>query len=255
MPPAKAVLAIDVGNSRVSMACVSNENVSQVLRFGPADPAAGDAMEEICTRQPTPQCIVACSVNSANLDIVAAAARDRLDRELLVVGQDLPLPIQTDLPQPQRVGTDRLCAAAMAYHRLRQACVVADFGTAVTIDCVSQEGVFLGGAILPGLGMGADALARGTAALPRVALARPDWVFGKDTAQAIVGGLVYGARGALRELAEAYATALGSWPQLILTGGDAELVGKGCDFVDSIVPDLALMGVALAYQLAPPSKS
>ena len=255
MPPAKTVLAIDVGNSRVSMGCVSEERVSHVRRVAAAAPATGDALEQIWAQDPTPACIVAASVNSANLDIIAAAARDRLDRELLVVGRELPLPIATDLPEPQRVGTDRLCAAAMAYHRLGQACVVADLGTAITVDCVSQEGVFLGGAILPGLGMGADALPRGAADLPRVALTGPGWVFGKDTTQAIVGGLVYGARGALRGLTEAYAIALGRWPQLILTGGDAELVGKGCDFVDCIVPDLSLMGIALAYQLAPPSRS
>ena len=80
-----------------------------------------------------------------------------------------------------------------------------------------------------------------------MALADPKWVFGKDTTQAIVGGLVRGARGALREFAEAYATELGLWPALVVTGGDAKLVAAGCDFIDSLVPDLTLMGVALAY--------
>jgi len=136
----------------------------------------------------------------------------------------------------------------MAYFRLQSACVVADFGTAITIDCVSDNGIFLGGAILPGLHVGAEALARRTALLPEVRLARPEWVFGKDTRQAIVGGLVYGARGALRELTEAYATELGRWPPVIATGGDAELVAGGYDIVQAIVPDLCLLGVALAYQ-------
>jgi len=137
----------------------------------------------------------------------------------------------------------------MAHFRLETACVVADFGTAITIDCVNDEGVFLGGAILPGLSMGAAALAAGTERLPEVAPAAPDWVFGRDTREAIVGGLVYGARGALRELAEAYATALGRWPPVIATGGDAELVCKGSEIVQAIVPDLCLMGVALAVQM------
>ncbi len=102
--------------------------------------------------------------------------------------------------------------------------MVADFGTAITIDCVNDEGVFQGGAILPGLDMAAKSLQAGTAQLPLVELSNPDWVFGKDTRQAIVGGLVYGARGALRELVETYATELGHWPVVILTGGDAALV-------------------------------
>jgi type III pantothenate kinase len=130
------------------------------------------------------------------------------------------------------------------------ACVVGNFGTAITIDCVSDEGVFLGGAILPGLSMGSAALHGGTGQLPPVELAAPDWVFGANTRQAIVGGLIYGARGALRELTEAYATKLGRWPIVIITGGDAALIcpdPSGSELVQAIVPDLVLRGVAIAY--------
>jgi len=251
MAEARAVLAMDVGNSGVSMARVVGEAVSDLRRIAAGElPAAADAMAEIWERTPAPKCVAVSSVCAGNLEALEPLVRERLDRDPLVVGRELPLPIETDLPEPSRVGTDRLCSAAMAWHRLRQACVVADFGTAVTVDCVSGEGVFLGGAILPGLGMGAEALARGTSALPKVALARPDWVFGKTTVQAIVGGLVHGARGALRALTEAYATELGQWPLLIVTGGDAGLVAvdgdERDDLVHAVVPHLCLMGVALA---------
>jgi len=145
---------------------------------------------------------------------------------------------------------DRLCAAVAAFDRLGVPCVVADFGTAITIDCVNAEGVFLGGAILPGLGLSAESLSAGTAQLPRVKLSEPNWVYGKDTEQAIIGGVVYGARGALRGLVEAYATDLGRWPVVILTGGDARWVCQSpsqSDLVQAIVPDLVLRGVAIAY--------
>ena len=253
---AKPVLAIDVGNSRVSLGWAPDEEVRDVQRVAAADlaDAIGDALQGLWAKMPSPGVVVASSVNSATSDMISRAAADRLGRDLLLIGRDVPLPIETALDEPQHVGTDRLCAAAMAYHRVGQACVVADFGTAVTIDCVDGEGVFLGGAILPGLNTGAEALARSTA-LPKVALRRPDWVFGRDTPQAIIGGLIYGARGALREMVELYATELKLWPQLILTGGDAELVADGCDFVDAVVADLTLMGVALACRLAPPGGS
>lgn len=246
MEELRSILACDAGNTRIALGCVTDEQVSLARRL-PATDGEGlaEAMSGIWADCPAPRAMAACSVNPASLATLESAAA-ALGQKVLVVGRDLPLPIATDLPQPQRVGADRLCAAAMAYHRLGQACVVADFGTAITVDCVNDQGVFLGGAILPGLALGADALARGTAALPRVAPERPDWVIGKDTRQAIVGGLVFGARGALRELTEAYATFLGHWPLLILTGGDAELVGGGNDMVQAIVPDLVLMGVALA---------
>jgi type III pantothenate kinase len=251
MAMARSILAVDVGNSRIAMGCVIDEKVTHARRLSDPDPdELGDALAAVWREMDPPKAVAASSVSPPALQAVVAAAGERLERNVPVIGEDLPLPIETDLPEPGRIGTDRLCSAAMAYHRLQSACVVADFGTAVTIDCVSQEGTFLGGAILPGLAIGAEGLARSTACLPKVALSRPDWVFGADTRQAIVGGLVYGARGALRELTEAYATELGRWPPLILTGGDAELVGAGYDIVHAIVPDLCLMGIALAYQQA-----
>ncbi len=245
------VVACDVGNTRVSLACVKGEDVGEVqtLRVGELA-RLGEALTAMWEAAKPPRKIAACSVNPSALKALEAAADDALAEDVLVVGRDLPLPIDTDLSAPDEVGTDRLCAAAAAFDRLGVPCVVADFGTAVTVDCVSREGVFLGGAILPGLAMGARALAGETAQLPAVTPAAPEWVFGKDTAQAIVGGLVFGARGALRALIEAYATELGEWPLVIATGGDAELVcnAPGTDeLIQAIVPDLVLRGVAAAY--------
>ncbi len=250
MAEAKSILACDAGNSGIALGCVMDERATSVRRIRTAElDRLGGALAEVWSSCPEPRRIAACSVHPPHLAALESAAA-ALGAKVRLVGRDLPLPIATDLPAPQAVGTDRLCAAAMAYFRLQAACVVADFGTAVTIDCVNDEGVFLGGAILPGLGMSAEALAHGTAQLPRVELAPPEWVFGKDTRQAIVGGIVLGARGALRELTEAYATKLGRWPAVIATGGDAELVAGGYDIVQAIVPDLCLMGVALADRLS-----
>jgi len=247
MAQANATLACDVGNSRIAVGCVMDEQADPVRRLDAE--ALGDLPEvlaELWAQMPDPKRVVASSVCPDHLAALQSAADGRLGQKVLIVGQDLPFPIDTDLPDPQRIGADRLCSAAMAYRRLQSACVVADFGTAITIDCVSDDGVFLGGAILPGLTLSAEALARGAAALPKVALARPEGAFGKDTRQAILVGLVHGARGALREFTEAYATELGQWPPLICTGGDAELVAGGYDIVHAIVPDLCLMGIALA---------
>ncbi len=225
------------------MGCVVDEEITHVRRVPVGE--VGDALADLWRQCPSPSRIAACSVQPEYLSALESAAR-QIEQKVLVVGRDLPLPIETDLPEPERIGTDRLCLAAMAYHRLGGPCVVADFGTAITIDCVNSEGIFLGGAILPGLRLSADALARGTAALPAVKPLKPDWVFGADTCQAIIGGIVFGARGALRELVESYAAELGVWPEVILTGGDAELVGSDCDIVSAIVPDLCLLGVGLS---------
>ncbi len=245
------VLACDVGNSAVHVAHVKGDEVAlqRVVRVGQLRRLNGQ-LAEIWKQIPEPRKLVAASVNPAALKALEAAAAEALGQDVLVVGRDLPLPIETDLPDPRLVGVDRLCCAVAAYDRLGTACVVADFGTAITIDCVNDSGVFLGGAILPGLDLAADSLHEHTAQLPRVEFHCPNWVFGKDTSQAIVGGIVGGARGALRELVEAYATELGHWPLVIVTGGDAALVcprpGEN-GLVQAVVSDLAVRGVALAY--------
>ena len=246
-----AVLACDVGNSTIRLATVCGEDVSDVVtvRVGEMGSLA-EPLQAMWRGQAAPTEIVASSVNASALKAVEAAADEAIGRETLVVGRDLPLPLDTDLDKPNSVGADRLCCAAAAFDRLGTACVVADFGTAITIDCVNDKGLFLGGAIMPGLAMSAEALCRSTSQLPQVDPARPDWTFGKDTRQAIAGGVVNGARGALRQFVEAYATELQHWLPVIATGGDAELVCDDFatrDLVRAIVPDLALRGTAMAY--------
>jgi type III pantothenate kinase len=170
--------------------------------------------------------------------------------EALAIPEDLPLPLKVDVDQPEELGVDRVCSAAAAFERVGGPCAIASFGTATTIDCVSHDGVFMGGTILPGLQMACDALHRQTARLPRVQVAEPEGPFGRTTEQAILGGVALGAVGALREIVERMATALGRWPYLVITGGNAPLIGKLADFVDAVVPDLSLMGIALAYRKA-----
>ena len=245
------VLACDVGNSGIHFAYVRGDRVDavHVLRMGELA-GLGERLMEVWSQMPAPRKIVAASVNPTGLKALEAAAADTLHEGVLVIGKDLPLPIETALADPERIGVDRLCCAVAAFDRLGVACVVADFGTAVTIDYVNDQGVFMGGAILPGLHMGARGLSAHTAQLPEVELRRPDWVLGANTEQAIISGLVFGAQGALRELVEAYATEAGHWPIVILTGGDAHLIcpdPNASDLVQAVVPDLVLRGVAIAY--------
>jgi len=244
------VLACDVGNSTIRLATVTGEEISDVTTVRVGELASLAEPVQAMWQGQNPTAIVASSVNPSALKAFEAAAAEAVGCETLVVGRDLPLPIDTALASPQSIGVDRLCCAAAAFDRLGMACVVADFGTAATIDCVDDKGIFLGGAIMPGLAMSAAALCDKTAQLPHVDLVNPDWTFGTDTREAIVGGLVNGVRGALRRFVETYATELGYWPTVIATGGDAELI---CDdestqeLLRAIVPDLALRGAAMAY--------
>jgi type III pantothenate kinase len=245
------ILACDVGNTAIHFAQVHGDEVTpqRSMRIGDLS-GLGASLMELWQQMPPPRKLVAASVNPAALKALEAAVAETLHEQVLVIGRDLPLPIETDLPNPELIGVDRLCCAAAAYDRLGRSCVVADFGTAITVDCVNDDGVFVGGAILPGLSMSASSLHGGTAQLPLVEPARPEGVFGKNTRQAILSGLIRGAQGALRELVETYATELGHWPMVIITGGDAGLICRNAgesDLVQAFVEDLSLRGVAASY--------
>lgn len=246
-----SVLACDVGNTTISFAHVNGEDVTDMQTIRLDEHAElGPELAALWEQMPQSKAIVAASVNPPGLSILEAAASKALGESVLVVGRDLPLPLPTNLPKPELIGVDRLCCAAAAFDRMGSACVVADFGTAITVDCVNDEGVFLGGAIMPGLSLSVKCLHADTAQIPLVKLTEPDWVFGVDTRQAVVGGIVLGARGALRTFVESYASKLGSWPLVILTGGDAELICPNpgeSDLIQAIVCDLALRGAAMAY--------
>lgn len=246
------ILAIDVGNTRVAIAACLDGKVVGVERFAAAEAAVATGpavakLRSLLRPAPAPR-IVLCSVNPPVADAVLAAVAAEVDWPVRVVGKDVDLPLTLSVDNPETVGADRVVAAAAAFEAVGGPVAVASFGTALTISAVSAAGEFLGGVICPGLRMGAAALHAATAALPQVEPVAVESPFGRNTVSAIQAGLFYQAGGVMREVIERMATELGQWPHLVLTGGDAELVAPAYEFVDSIVPNLTLMGINLAFR-------
>ena len=248
------VIAVDIGNNTISLGAFTNEELGRNISV-PVNETERLAhlfteLREFCGEQElgasTVPVVVSC-VNQPALQLVERAVDEALDQRVFVIGKDIPLPIKVAVRQPETVGTDRLVSAAAAYDMLEQAVVVADFGTAITVDCVSEQGTFMGGAILPGLSTSAQSLNEHTSALPYVEPAHPEGYIGIDTVSAIQHGVYYGAIGAMRQLVERYAEQLCRWPHVVLTGGHADLIAKGCDFADSKIPTLCLTGIYLTY--------
>jgi type III pantothenate kinase len=250
--PVDALLAIDIGNTRVGLGIWDADGLHDSRRV-PVEHSAEFrmALEQLWPNVKGAQrAVVIASVAPRQTPGISDLVEEITGQSPCRVRDDIPLPIELDVENTQEIGVDRVCSAAAAYERVHSACAVASFGTAITVDCVSDEGRFLGGAILPGIEMACEALHAGTALLPRVNPSVPTVVFGKNTHDAIVNGVVYGVLGALREIVERYATELREWPRLVITGGNAPLIAELADYVDAVVPDLSLMGIALAYRTA-----
>jgi type III pantothenate kinase len=245
-----AVVAIDVGNMSITLGGWEAMKVVGSAHLPTSDrqqfPAA---LTRLCTRFPDgkPQAVVLASVVPDAVGWIRDCVASVTEVRALVVGSEIPLPIPVAVREPDRVGVDRVCAAAAAFDRTGHACTIVDFGTAVTVDLVDDRGTFVGGAILPGPALQARILAEGTTALPEIGLAPPEQSIGRDTVEAIRSGIYNGIAGAVRGLVEQYATVLNTWPQVVATGGDLEALLPRCDFIDNAIPDLALMGVGLAY--------
>ncbi|HCC55245.1 MAG TPA: type III pantothenate kinase [Desulfobulbaceae bacterium] len=169
----------------------------------------------------------------------------------LMVGSDK---VQTDMPvlidNPAEIGADRLVNAVAAYARFKGALIVVDFGTAITWDCVSATGEYLGGAIAPGLSIAMEALGSRTAKLPQVDISTPpDAPIGTNTVAAIKSGILFGyggmVDGLIRRLREQMAPDL---PQTVATGGMATLIAPYTNSIDHLDPMLTLTGLQLLHE-------
>jgi type III pantothenate kinase len=250
------IIAIDIGNTKIAIGLFL-EGQEQFIRSisGQDQEAIRALLKETWAQVPVAEgskerrrdgLIVISSVKPQWLESVRQIARDDLGEKVKVVGKEVPLPLPMWIDEPGKVGTDRVVAAAAAYAVVEGAVVVADFGTAVTIDLVDPHGVFQGGVILPGFDLSAQTLHENTAMLPPVKVTRPTEPWGRNTADAINCGLYYGAIGALEEIVRRYAEKIGVWPQVVMTGSAGELIREDCPFVDNYVPNLVVKGIVLA---------
>ena len=194
--------------------------------------------------------IVVSSVAHERAVEVARAIKDEGLGSVYRFGHDLPIPIRHTLtPSGEKtVGQDRLLCAIGAFRVVNQACIVVDLGTAITVDFVDGEGVFHGGAILPGIGMMFEALHEKTAHLPKLKYVKPDphdLSPAKQTDLAMQLGVNACVHGAIRWLAERYAEFYEGYPQIIVTGGDMGVL-EGDELIEAFVPDLQLHGIRAA---------
>ncbi len=252
------LIAIDIGNTNISVGLFLKGQEKSVKSIpGKAKTELKTYLKSVWKKIPVAKnskekkrdgVIVVGSVKPAWTEQVRQIVKQTLDERILLIGKDIPFPMDLPVKQQSKIGSDRVLSASAAYAVVERAVVVADFGTAVTIDLIDDRGVFVGGVIFPGFEISAKALEQNTVQLPKVTVTKPKLPFGQDTAEAINCGLYYSAVGALEEIIRRYAEKIGSWPQTVITGSGAKVIKDDCDFIDSYVPNLVIKGIALAYR-------
>lgn len=249
----------DVGNSRTKLALLSGIGQGMPLLERRYDLDSGDFNCDdfenwlMAVAPDSATLYIASVYDAAATQLETAISSVSTTRRLLVQRHrvrfsDFPLGVKTD--QPDRVGIDRLAAATAASRLVlpKNGCVVIDCGTAATIDMVSADRQFLGGAILPGPALLARSLADGTSLLPEVSSlgrgAAPPMP-GRSTNSAIAAGVGFGIRGAVSRLVDEALRDLGSEAEIFLTGGWRGVVRGEIPNAREF-PDLVLSGIGIA---------
>ena len=257
MQDTSPLIAVDIGNARVKFGLMRPDDGNGLPQPSQTFATPGNPLEVariaawLDEAAPAGAAWWIGSVNRPVATALIAWLRDRRPGDAIKTVAAADLPLTVALERPDMVGIDRLLDAVAA-NRLRRPdapAVVVDVGTAITVDLVSADGVFRGGAILPGMAMSARAMHESTDSLPLVEMSDldgPPPAVGAATTPAMQSGLFWGTVGAVRELIQRMANESSGRPQVFVTGGAGLPVAQLLDPSAPYIPHLTLAGIALA---------
>ncbi len=251
------LLAIDIGNSNVVFGVFESDHLREHWRVGTNTQITSDEYAMIVKDLfglsgfsfGQIDGVIISSVVPPLLPVMASMCRKHLRLDPIVVTSEIRTGIVLEYDNPREIGADRIVNAAAAYRLYGGPLIIVDFGTATTFCAVTGSGAYLGGAIVPGVKISAEALYQRAAKLPRVELAKPKVVIGRDTITAMQAGIIYGYAGLVDGIVARMKKEFADDARVIATGGLAELIASEAASVNEIRPNLTLEGLRMLYDL------
>lgn len=254
------ILVFDVGNTETTIGLFNGEMLRGHWRIITSVPRTADEYGVLITAliqrggyaiDRIDGVAIGSVVPSVTAPMLEACSRYLPASSSIVVDANAGLPIKLDVDEPMTVGADRIINTLAASRMFGRDCIVADLGTATTFDCITAEGVFIGGVIAPGVQTSAETLTRKTSKLPATELTIPQRAIGRRTEDCIRSGVIFGAADAVDGMIRRIKA---EWPHretplVVATGGYAEMFGKLCKEFDRVEPHLTLQGLQMAHAL------
>lgn len=252
------ILVVDVGNTNIVLGMYQGKELLHHFRISTSRQSTVDEygvlihnlfqMAGIPVREI--EGVIVSSVVPPLVGVVEEMCHKYMKKSPLIVGPGIRTGLNLRYENPREVGADRIVNAVAAVEKYGGGpLIVVDFGTATTFDCIDHLGSYLGGAIVPGIGIATEALVQRASKLPRVELEKPKKVIGRNTVHAMQAGIIYGYAGQVDGLVRRIKAEMGTDKvKVIATGGLAELIASETESIDQIDPLLTLEGLRIIYE-------
>ena len=247
------LIAIDIGNSSIMIGYFTGaglfiQKIDTRPRLTPSRYASllNRFMKEKNIDK-TPEGIIISSVVPDRTGILRQALKKLVSVEPLMLNSSLKTGLTLAIPNPEELGSDRIANAVAAHEIWKRPVAAVDFGTATTISVVGSDANYIGGAIMPGIGLMNKALASGTSKLSEVPMEPPASALGTDTARCIQSGLFYGAAGSVERLLAEIERERGFLLKVVVTGGHSGVLSRFLNREHEVRPHLALDGLRIIY--------
>ena len=251
------VLTIDVGNTSIHAGIYKSDRLLSSTRINTSKNKDKNNYQELLSRFINSEklidtsfdgCIIACVVPSV-LNSIVSAVESLLSISSIVVDSSLDIGMPILLDDPSELGADRLVNGFSAYKKFNQSAIVVDFGTATTLDCISNRGEYLGGVITPGMKISSEALFEKTSKLPRVEPIKPKNIIGKNTVECIQSGIINGYVALVDGLIDGIKEEMDSDPKVVSTGGFSKVISEYSRNILYVDEMLTLRGLNLIYNM------